>query len=64
MDKGKLYFCTKLASMNEWDAPKSNNIIALLSLTRIIPMIPSELLEHLPLPHDSHEHELDSALLE
>jgi hypothetical protein len=41
MDKVMLYFCTKLAAMNEFDAPESNNMIALLSLTRIIPMITS-----------------------
>jgi hypothetical protein len=39
MDNGILYFCTKLAAMNECDAPESNNTIALLSLTRIIPMM-------------------------
>jgi hypothetical protein len=38
MDKGMLYFCTKLAAMNECDAPELNNMIALLSLTMIIPM--------------------------
>jgi hypothetical protein len=41
MDKGKLYFCTKLAATNEWDAPELNNTLALLLLTRIIPMITS-----------------------
>jgi hypothetical protein len=41
MDKGRLYFYTKLAATNECDAPKSNNMIALLSLIRIIPMMMS-----------------------
>jgi hypothetical protein len=41
MDKGRLYFYTKLAAMNECDAPESNNTIALLSLTRITPMMTS-----------------------
>jgi hypothetical protein len=41
MDKGRLYFCTKLADTNECDAPELNNTIALLSLIRIIPMMMS-----------------------
>jgi hypothetical protein len=41
LDNGILYFCTKLVATNECDAPESNNTIALLSLTRIIPMMTS-----------------------
>jgi hypothetical protein len=40
-DNGRLYSHTKLATTNECDAPESNNTIALLSLTRIVPMITS-----------------------
>jgi hypothetical protein len=41
MDKGRLYFCTKPVTTNECDASESNHTIALLSLTRIIPMMMS-----------------------
>jgi hypothetical protein len=39
MEKGKLSFCIKVVATNQWDAPESNNTIALLQLTWIISII-------------------------
>ena len=36
---GKLYFATKLADMNECDAPESNRIVAGCELARNIPYV-------------------------